>query len=188
MWTGEIGRATFVLEVPTDATKGAHVGSASIRINGCQMARMSFVLHVGEPRIDNTVLESHLTRHRRGFASYASDDRGDVLTRVQGMEAAGLQVFVDVINLRSGQYWEPEITRRIGEADVFYLFWCRHAILSEWVDKEWRLALKLKGLDFIDPVPLEGPQHATPPSELAGKQFNDPLLEFIAGAHRRTHT
>jgi tetratricopeptide (TPR) repeat protein len=188
-WTGEIGRAIFVFEVPRDAIEGTHAGSASIRLNGCQIARMSFVLYVGKPRFDNTVLESHLTSHRRGFASYASDDRSDVLARVQGMEVAykGLKVFVDVIDLRSGQYWETEIARRIAEADVFYLFWCRHAILSEWVSKEWHLALNLKGLDFIDPVPLEGPEHATPPRELAGKHFNDPLLGFIAAAGGGTH-
>jgi len=104
------------------------------------------------------------------------------------MEAAyqGLKVFVDVISLRSAQYWETELCRRIAQADVFYLFWCRHALSSDWVGKEWRYALTLKGIDFIDPVPLEGPEHAPPPPELATKHFNDPLLAFIAAA-RITH-
>lgn len=72
--------------------------------------------------------------------------------------------------------------KHISEADVFYLFWCRHAKQSEWVSKEWHLALHSKGLDFIDPVPLESPTDAPPPPELAEKHFSDPVLAFIAAA------
>jgi hypothetical protein len=41
--------------------------------------------------------------------------------------------------------------------------------------------------DFIDPVPLEGPEYAPPPRELAAKHFNDPLLAFMAAAGMGTH-
>jgi hypothetical protein len=71
----------------------------------------------------------------------------------------------------------------IPEADVFYLFWCRHAKSSSWVEKEWRCALNKRGLDFIDPVPLESPEDAPPPLELAAKHFNDPLLAFLRSGH-----
>jgi hypothetical protein len=74
---------------------------------------------------------------------------------------------VDDLDLRSAQYWDTELSRRICDADVFYLFWCRHAMASEWVKKEWHWALQSKGLDFIDPVPLEGQEYAPPPGELA---------------------
>jgi hypothetical protein len=108
----------------------------------------------------------------------------EVLNRVQGIEVAykGLDVFVDIINLRSGQDWERELADRISNSDVFYLFWCRHAMHSEWVAKEWQSALAAKGREFIDPVPLETPDVAPPPPELAAKHFNDPLLAFIAAA------
>ena len=52
-----------------------------------------------------------------------------------------------------------------------------------WVEKEWRCAYQAKGLDFIDPVPFEPPEKATPPPELAAKHFNDPLL-----AHMTKHS
>jgi hypothetical protein len=45
-----------------------------------------------------------------------------------------LDVFVDVIKLRSGQYWEQELRKEIPRNDVFYLFWSRHAMASTWVD------------------------------------------------------
>jgi len=183
-WTGEIGRATFVVEVPPDATEGSHYGTASIRLNGCQIAKMSFIVLIGVPKLERSVLHSEIAPHRTAFASYASEDRCEVLTRVQGMEAAyrGLKVFVDAIDLRSAQYWEAKLSTQISGADVFYLFWCRHARSSEWVEREWRWALERKGLDFIDPVPLEGPQYAPPPDELAAKHFNDPLLAFIVAS------
>ena len=186
-WTGEIGKTTFIVDVPAGAAEGTHIGSASIRLNDCEIARMSFLLRVGraEPRVEQ--VPSTTTTHRKAFASYASEDRVAVLERVQGMEAAwkGLDVFVDVMSLRSNQNWQPELVKQISEADVFYLFWCHHAKASEWVSKEWRLALQAKGLEFIDPVPLESPEKSPPPPELAGKHFNDPVLAFIvaAGGH-----
>jgi TIR domain len=105
-----------------------------------------------------------------------------VIARVQGMETAwkGLRVFVDVANLRAGQHWEEQLWSQISQADVFYLFWCRHARESDWVEKEWRFALERRGLDFIDPVPLEPPEYAPPPPELAVKHFNDPWVAHIS--------
>jgi hypothetical protein len=103
-WTGEIGSTTFVVKVPPDASEGRYPGKASIRLNGCEIAKMSFVLYVGSPSPRISEIPSQTTSYRRAFASYASQDRAEVLGRVQGMEAAykGLNVFVDVIDLRSG--------------------------------------------------------------------------------------
>ena len=186
-WTGEIGKTTFIVDVPAGTAEGMHIGSVSIRFNDCEIARMSFLVRVGAAAAGVQQIPSTTTAHRKAFASYASQDRVEVLGRVQGMEAAwkGLDVFVDVMSLRSGQSWELELVKHISEADVFYLFWCHHARASEWVTKEWRLALQAKGLDFIDPVPLESPTDAPPPPELAAKHFNDPVLAFIkvAGEH-----
>ncbi len=183
-WTGEIGNTTFLIEVPVGTTEGAYPGRASIRLNGGEIAKMSFLLQVGAANLKVEEIPSQTTAYRSAFASYASEDRAEVLSRVQGMEAAykGLDVFVDVVNLRAGQNWEAELRERISKSDVFYLFWCCHAMKSEWVAKEWHLALAAKGQDFIDPVPLQKPELAPPPNELAAKHFNDPLLAFIAAA------
>ena len=45
----------------------------------------------------------------------------------------------------------------------------------EW---EWKLALRKKGLGFIDPVPLEDPDKVPPPAELADLHFGDKWLAF----------
>ncbi len=183
-WTGDIGNANFVVNVSSEVPEGDLVCLASIRLNGCQVAKLSFVLNIGSRRLASQVIPCQTVMHRRAFASYANLDRDQVLARVQDMETAykGLRVYVDSVGLRSATYWEPDLHARIDAADVFYLFWCRHAMASDWVSREWRWALRSKGLDFIDPVPLESREQAPPPVELVAKDFNGPLLPFMAVA------
>ncbi len=184
IWSGDIGSANFVVTVPSEAPEGDLVCLASIRLNGCQVVKLSFLLTIGSSALASQIIPCQTVTHRRAFASYANLDRDQVLARVQDMETAyrGLSVYVDSVALRSATYWEPDLHARIDAADVFYLFWCRHAMASDWVSREWRRALKSKGLDFIDPVPLESGEKAPPPVELLGKDFNGPLLPFMSVA------
>jgi hypothetical protein len=160
---------------------GWRIGLALIYANELQIARINFVIHVGKLSLNAAPLTTQEQRHRKAFASYSSADRDDVLARIQGMLKAApeLEVFLDVHSLRSGQYWEQELFKVIPVNDIFYLFWSESAKKSEWVEKEWRCALKTKGLDFIDPVPLVSPHEVPPPSELADKHFNDWVLAFM---------
>jgi hypothetical protein len=181
LWTGEIGVAAFVVKVSAGATFGPHAGKAAICVDGVPVGRLDFLLQVKEVRGSSTTIRSELKTHRRAFASYASEDRSQVLARVQGIHkvAPNLAVFIDVLELRSGEYWAQRLVDEIPTHDTFFLFWSRHAMQSTWVEKEWRCAYEKRGLDFIDPIPLEPPSKAPPPAELAGKHFNDPLLAFI---------
>ncbi|HUT33046.1 MAG TPA: twin-arginine translocase subunit TatC [Planctomycetota bacterium] len=184
LWEGEIGSAGFVVAVPPDAEAGTHIGVATIYLHGLRLARVHFSVEVGaEASAAVEALATREERTRKAFASYASADREAMLARVQGMQKAApdLEVFVDVNSLRSGQTWEEELWRVIPENDVFYLFWSQHARDSVWVDKEWRCALKARGLDFIDPVPLVSPEAVPPPAELASKHFNDWVLAYMRG-------
>jgi len=60
------------------------------------------VLAVGEARSVRRAERRAVTRHRHAFASYAGEDRVEVLKRVQGIQKAvpTLEVFVDVLKLR----------------------------------------------------------------------------------------
>jgi hypothetical protein len=124
-------------------------------------------------------LAAHLQRIAHAFASYASPDRSEVLRRVQGIRAVGIDVFLDIVNLRSGKEWEPVLFREIDASDSFFLFWSRNAARSQWVEREWRYALGRRGIEFISPLPLEDPRLAEPPMELRSKHFNDIILAFI---------
>lgn len=179
-WNGDIVNATFGIEVPRRLRPGLHAGSIALEINGVRASRIHFDLMVAAEPGRQRVLRAREDRHRNGFASYSSLDWKRVRQVLQGIRTArpDLQVFVDVLDLRAGQRWAEEIRLRIGDSDVFYLFWSRNAEASREVTKEWRTALKLKGLDFIAPVALEPPEVAPPPRALRQLHFDEPLLRL----------
>jgi HEAT repeat protein len=188
LWSGDIGNAAFPIVVPEDVAEGTHFGSASIFANGISVARVHFEINIQpfdkskagvRTPIDLTSREQRL---RTAFASYASADRDRVLGRLQGIAKAlpDLDIFVDVLSLRSGDYWETRLRGEIRTRDIFYLFWSIAARRSEWVQREWHMALEEKGLDYIDPVPLDPPDEAPPPPELAALHFNDKFLALSA--------
>ena len=182
VWSGEAGCASFVIAVLPGAAQRQYHGTVSIRVNSCEIARMDFLLRVAGP---SGRVPAKLKRHATAFASYASEDRDAVLARVQGMQkvAPWLKVFMDVLDMRSGDSWEKKLRKEIRGSDIFYLFWCSHARASEWVNREWRYAYEKRGLEFIDPVPLESPSNAPPPDELKTKHFNDLWTELNRKAH-----
>ncbi len=180
-WEGEPAQAAFFVDAPADAAAGNHKGRVSVCVEGVSIMELRFLIRVGEAAAESAPLTTEVQRYRSAFASYSSKDRAEVFKRIQGIHqvAPDLDIFVDVDSLRSGQDWEKELWRQISSRDVFFLFWSSNAMKSKWVEKEWRFALEKRGLDFIDPVPLEPPDQAPPPPELASKHFNDRELVFI---------
>jgi hypothetical protein len=189
LWDGEIGNASFAVAVPHEASEGPKSGWITVHWEGCfQIARVPLRIQVA-PEPGSAVPIAHpLDRIHKAFASYASADRDEVLHRIQGMQkiVPDLEVFLDVVKLRSGDDWEAGLWRVIPDQDVFYLFWSRNAKQSPWVEKEWRCALKTRGLAFIDPVPLESPDVVEPPEELKKKHFNDWVLAYQRSKDRPT--
>jgi hypothetical protein len=181
MWQGEIGNADFAVQAPQDARQGPRQGLLTVRCEGLQIMRIHFCVAVAATTAQPADLPIRVQRHRRAFASYASADRDAVLARVHGMQKAApdLDVFLDVLSLRSGEDWQKKLWDVIPQNDVFYLFWSASARKSRWVTREWKCALKAKGLQFIDPVPLASPEAAPPPHELSGLHFYDPVLAFM---------
>jgi hypothetical protein len=152
--------------------------------HGALLSRIIFDVQVGAPVERTSPREAHRVQFRSAFASYASADRDEVLRRVQGLTAAGLDVFLDVLSLRAGDDWEQSLMENIRAKDIFYLFWSMAASRSEWVDKEWRRALDEKGIDFIHPIPLVDPRLVPPPPELASRHFNDAILLYLEARQR----
>lgn len=124
--------------------------------------------------------------HRqKAFLSYSSSDRTEVLKRAQGMRAAQIEVFQDVLSLDPGERCKQQIFKRIDESDIFLLFWSQAARDSKWVLKEATLRpqaqeeVRVGPPEFV-PVVLEGP----PPVWLSHIRFNDPVCYFLAAAPR----
>jgi hypothetical protein len=179
VWNGLVANAGFLVEVGDDAVTGQHAGCARIRLGDLAIAHLAFIVEVGGDSDTHPLLCSG-QMYRTAFASHASEDRDQVLLIVQGMqkEAPNLKVYYPPVDMRSGQHWEHELMQIIPTKDVFYLFWSRAASKSTWVEREWRCALEHRGLDFIDVAPLESPELAPPPPELAWLHFDDWTLAY----------
>jgi HEAT repeat protein len=181
LWMGSTANCSFESRVPSEAAPGMRTGTAHIYLGGLKIARLHFEIEIAASQ-SATVADLILSarRVRSAFASYASEDSAAVLARIQGMLKLlpELDIFLDVVSLRSGERWRERIEQEIPARDIFYLFWSLAASRSEWVDAEWRLALSLRGLEYIDPVPLVSPSLVPPPPELAALHFNDWSLQF----------
>lgn len=182
VWRGRMGNATFLVPVPPDQPLGRYAGRVDILIADLAIARLQFLFEVGSQHRSGTDLTTAVQHIRHAFASYASEDRLQVLARIQGMQklAPELDVFLDVLTVRSGEDWKRRLEQEIRTRDVLYLFWSPSAMASEWVNYEWRYALETRGLGFIDPIPLAPPEKAPPPEELKHKHFGDWTLRFSA--------
>jgi TIR domain len=106
---------------------------------------------------------------RQAFASYASADLPDVLARISAITAwdKGLDIFYSWLDLIEGEDWESRLKKELSLREVLLLFWSRNAKASKWVDWEWRTVLRMRGLKAIQPMPIEPPEIAAPPEELA---------------------
>jgi hypothetical protein len=177
LWEGDIGNATFFVQVPDDVPPGTRRGLIEVSATGVRIARIDFMVRIGGAATRPDVQRARETRCRAAFASYSRQDTDDVLKMVQMVRLAMpyLEIYMDKTSLRPGQglHWETELYRMIMGSDVFYLFWSQNAKASAWVEKEWRYALSNRGLDFIAPVPLISPEVAAPPPELEALHFDD---------------
>jgi len=69
--------------------------------------------------------------------------------------SAGLDVFLDCLDLRASEDWKPRLEYEIARRDRFLLFWSRRARSSRWVRWEWEQALRQKDVSALQLHPLE---------------------------------
>ncbi len=185
-WKGEATWQSFACQLKNYFSyPGTKIrGQAVINLNGLLLAEIEFELLVAaKSSPDIAAIQQTVKSPKTAFASYASQDRITVLRSVQGIQkgAPDLDVWLDNDKLHSGDDWAEKIGAFIRTSDILYLFWSSAAAKSEWVDREWRLGLRWRGLEFINPFPLESPELAPPPPELQSLHFNDRLLIYLYG-------
>ena len=183
-WDGESTNTSFALKVPRETKTGRYVGIAEITAGPVPVAILHFEVKVDAIETQVESVGSQARWVKTIFASYASEDRAEVLRWARGAEAVGVEVFIDVVALRAGVDWEQELFRKVPSCDLFSLFWSEPASRSSWVETEWRCALASRGLSYIHPVTLVDPRVVPPPAELAAKHFNDPkrmLIDYESG-------
>jgi len=181
-WDGNPASTSFSVLVPKEVELGKYNGTAMIKINGICFTKLLFTIEVCQnPESINEQFTIQREFFKSAFASYASENRADVLSRIQGIKkvAPDMDIFFDVLSLRSGDDWEKKLNQHVPTKDIFYLFWSKSAANSKWVEREWKMALEKRGLNYIDPVPLDPPDLAPPPKELGTLHFNDAYLGHI---------
>jgi TIR domain len=186
IWRGRPTTSQFEVTVPAGTPGTEAIGRVRFAVDGIPAGTLRFKIKLaaaGSKLAAMAQREIEAVRYRRAFVSYSSQDRGEVLRRVQAFRIAGLSVFQDLLDLDPGERWERQLYQEIEVCDVFLLFWSSAAAASEWVAKEIAYALARKaGSDdhppAIQPVPIEGPP-PPPPETLRHLHFNDALLAQI---------
>ena len=183
-WTGIVREFDFLYYVYVAKSRNVPI-TANVYIDDIIATRLQILISVNEDRHEATVKRQDV---HEAFVSYSFDDVTQVLNIVQGMHRVrpDLNIFIDVENLRSGVNWQTAIKEKILASDTLFLCWSRAASKSKWVDFEWRFAYNEKGIDSIEPIPLEPPQLCPPPNELAEKHFND-VETMMSYAFMRPH-
>ena len=178
-WNGGYLCFDFALDIPQNCTKHQILLTAAVYFDGVPATRLMMTLRL------QTQYEQRLQVIRNdvlsAFVSYASQDRGRVASLIQGMKKArpDMDIFFDINSLRSGENWEEVLRAEVERRDVLFLCWSQNSKISPWVDMEWRYAMERKGIDAIEPIPIDPPDICPPPHELQSKHFNDSLLYII---------
>ena len=179
IWNGGYLTFDFALDIPQDMPKKQILLKAAVYFDDIPATRLMMTLRLQsqhEQRME--VLRSDVLS---AFVSYASQDRARVGGLIQGMKKArpDMEIFFDVNSLRSGDDWEATLRAEVERRDILFLCWSQHAKASPWVEMEWRCALQSKGIESIEPIPIDPPDLCPPPQELQSKHFNDSLLYII---------
>jgi hypothetical protein len=190
-WQGRPEPVQFAVYVPPAKSLVNVVGQVRVLLDNVPIGSIKFLLKIVEGKISEQEklprrIEEKFHHYDKAFVSYASEDRLEVLKRVQILKALRIEFFQDVLSLEPGERWGKELYKNIDGSDLFLLFWSSAAKRSEWVMKEIRYAINRKGgNDFLPPdiipVIIEGPPPPSPPPELEHLHFNDHLIYFIAG-------
>ncbi len=178
-WNGKFATADFEVYLPEDYDRRQLRLRGRVYADNAVLTDLKLILQVGAVQPQNIICEK--VQLRSAFISYASSDRAKVAARIQGILLArpDMDLFFDVESLRRGEHWESRLYQEIAKRDLFYLFWSQNAAASEWVQKELQYAMVQKTADYIEPIPLEGPESCPPPQCLLDKHFNDWTLRYL---------
>ena len=175
-WTGTPVFLSFSAKV-TDNWRGPSlVLKFLVFLEGIIVAKVSLELREGKatPEIKQTVGQQFA---KTAFASYASADRARVLDRIASIRiAAGIDVFVDCLDLSPNEPWKRRLESEIAERELFMLFWSNSARNSGWVRWETDRAYDRKGIDGMQLHPLEN--GVKTPRKLRGIHVADPYVDL----------
>lgn len=163
-------------EAPLDASAD---GRITFLVEGVIVADVPLSVYVSETAGEAVLEPAAATAapYPAIFCSYSHKDSAIVERVERASRYFNLRYLRDVTALRSGENWNARLLELIDSADIFQLFWSRHAAESEYVRQEYQYAAALrrrgvKSATFIRPIRWEEPMPAPPPPELAELHFD----------------
>jgi hypothetical protein len=197
VWRGIIDHVQFAVDVP-EGCKAQNLRGVVRIYYGQERApigRIMFMFKIAEagaPAPPAVSIPSpppqEALKYTHAFISYCSQDRRQVLLGLRGLrkgwKLAGITYFIDLQDIKSGEYWREVIKLNLDKCDLFVLFWSSAAKGSEEVMKEVNYALARrsgndKALPDFEPYTIELPVPEPLPEGLESRHFGDDLLYFI---------
>lgn len=178
IWKGKHKILNFDVSVPEDTPVGKYITvKVDVLIADITIANLRLSLKID---VDGSGKEIFIKGkpYESAFASYAREDNDLVIGRLSEIERNGVKIFWDRLSLKPGEFWNNQLKTAIRDREIFLLFWSSNAKKSEWVEWEWRTALEYKGIEGIEPHPIEDPISAPPPDDLKALHFDDKYLYF----------
>jgi hypothetical protein len=169
-WSEEVHREEFRLRAGPDLVGQTARGRLSVFLGDILLAEVSLAIPIDPPAEtpgDDAPTETeHARRYRKIFASYSHRDL-HVVEQIERLAwALGDEYLRDWKHLRAGEMWDERLLQMIEEADVFQLFWSRHAMQSPYVQREYEHALSLNRPNFVRPTYWEDPLPSDPSRNL----------------------
>ena len=169
-WTESVHREEFRFRAGPDLVGQVARGRLSVFLGDILLAEVSLAIPVDQraepPEQDAPTETEHARRYRKIFASYSHRDL-HVVEQIERLALAlGDEYLRDWTNLRAGEVWDERLMQMIEEADVFQLFWSRHAMESPYVHREYEHALSLNRPNFVRPTYWEDPLPSDPARNL----------------------
>lgn len=178
-WNGNVETLDFRLRA-TDGAPHENVLEFVVSIAGFTVAVVCLNIHLGQQAAVRQT-QARVVPVRKAFASYASADRGLVVHMVGAIQrSAGVQVFLDCLDLQASESWKPRLAGEIAASEQFLLFWSRHARASRWVGWELQEALRDKDARSLQLHPLEPGVPAPPGLE---HLHSDSVHALVAAYH-----
>ena len=89
------------------------------------------------------MLQNTTTMEYEVFISYSREDASRIAPIVKLVRAMKKNlVFHDIQNIEHGKRWEPQLLDALDQAQIVIVFWCEHAEKSDYVQKEFEIAIK----------------------------------------------
>lgn len=123
-WKGKMKPVEFCVEVPKTFAEPAVNCKLLVLCESVPIGHVKFKLNVTAAAAAQPPAPEpqEFLRYRNAFISYASEDRPEVLRRVQMLDTVGINYFQDVLSLKPGERWEKMLYKHIDECDVVFLF------------------------------------------------------------------